>query len=59
MSDPLYQSTFSTQTFDNLMQERNGVQFWSAREIAPLFGYNKWENFKKLIERSKESLKSA
>ena len=51
-------STFSTQTFDDLMQEKDWVQFWSAREIAPLFGYVLWQNFKKLVEKAKNSIKS-
>ena len=40
------------------MQEKDWVQFWSAREIAPLFGYKEWRHFKVLIEKTKETLQS-
>ncbi len=31
------------------------VECWSARELQPLLGYAKWENFSKVIEKAKES----
>lgn len=33
----------------------NGQEFWSARELMPLFGYEKWQKFSHAIERAKES----
>ncbi len=30
-----------------------GVEYWEARELAPLLGYNKWENFAKVIGKAK------
>ena len=30
----------------------NGNEFWSARELASVLDYNKWENFKKVISRA-------
>ena len=30
-----------------------GVQFWLARELAPLLGYQRWENFSSAIDRAK------
>ncbi len=29
------------------------MQFWLARELAPLLGYQRWENFSSAIERAK------
>ena len=31
------------------------VECWSARELQPLLGYAKWENFAKVIDKAKES----
>ena len=30
-----------------------GVEFWEARELMPLLGYTKWENFESVIEKAK------
>ncbi len=29
-----------------------GAEYWSARDLAPLLGYNKWQNFEVAIERA-------
>lgn len=34
-------------------RDEDGVQFWMARELAPLLGYQRWENFSSAIERAK------
>ena len=31
----------------------DGIEFWSARELALVLDYNKWENFAKVIKRAK------
>ncbi|MFA6424347.1 MAG: DNA damage-inducible protein D [Candidatus Magasanikbacteria bacterium] len=33
--------------------DENGVEYWEARELVPLLGYDKWENFVKVIEKAK------
>ena len=45
--------------FESAASELEGVECWSAREIQHLFGYSKWENFSKVIEKAKESCKNA
>ena len=30
----------------------DGFEFWLARELAPLFGYKRWENFETAIGRA-------
>lgn len=40
--------------FESAASELEGVECWSAREIQHLFGYSKWENFSKVIEKAKE-----
>ena len=32
---------------------------WSARELQTLLGYNKWENFEKVIEKAKAACTNA
>lgn len=35
------------------------VECWSAREIQVLLGYNKWENFEKVVEKAKVACENA
>ena len=41
-------------TFDD-NRRQNGVEFWYARNLYPLLGYTKWENFQTAIDRAKEA----
>ena len=39
--------------FEDIKQLRaNGTEFWSARELAVVLDYTKWENFAKVIKRA-------
>lgn len=39
--------------FDSIKQiSPYGVEFWSARDLTPLLGYNKWQNFEVAIKRA-------
>jgi DNA-damage-inducible protein D len=31
----------------------DGVEYWSAREIQPILGYAKWQDFQNAIDRAK------
>ncbi|HEY4509668.1 MAG TPA: DNA damage-inducible protein D [Candidatus Paceibacterota bacterium] len=44
-------------TLDDIRHE-NGAEYWYARELFPILGYAKWENFQPAIERAKDSLRS-
>lgn len=35
-----------------------GIEFWSARELAPLLGYVQWRRFEDAIKRAKVSCKT-
>ncbi|MDB5178254.1 MAG: hypothetical protein JWN01_197 [Patescibacteria group bacterium] len=39
--------------FENIKRNKNGIEFWWARELMPLLEYTKWENFLKTIEKAK------
>ncbi len=41
--------------FEAIACEYQGVECWSARELAVLLGYNQWRNFEGAIEKAKES----
>lgn len=39
--------------FDQIRQVRaGGTEFWSARDLMPLLGYDKWERFADAVERA-------
>ncbi|EOM78029.1 hypothetical protein DW322_11105 [Rhodococcus rhodnii] len=38
--------------FDAIRQVRpDGLEFWSARDLMPILGYDKWQNFEATVER--------
>ena len=47
------------QGFEAAAIEVDGVECWSARDLRPLLGYSKWENFSKVIEKAKEACRNA
>lgn len=45
--------------FESIANEYEGVECWSARELAPVMGYVQWRNFTAIIEKAKESAANA
>lgn len=47
--------------FDNVIQRdaENQIEFWYARDLMPLLGYERWENFDKVIQRAVDSCYTA
>lgn len=43
------------QNFESVAQNSESVEFWYARDLQKLLGYEKWENFLKVIGKAKES----
>lgn len=41
--------------FEAAASQYQGIECWSARELQPLLGYSKWENFYKVIDKAKEA----
>ena len=39
--------------------EESQVEYWLARELMPLLGYERWENFDKAIVRAMESCETS
>lgn len=45
--------------FEAIAIEYEGVECWSARELAPVMGYVQWRNFQSIIDKAKESAENA
>lgn len=41
-------------SFEQLVhtEEENGIEFWLARDLQKVLGYDRWENFEKVIEKA-------
>ncbi|MDE6321207.1 MAG: DNA damage-inducible protein D, partial [Muribaculaceae bacterium] len=46
-------------SFESIAIDFEGVECWSARELYPLLGYAKWDRFKDVLARAKESCENA
>ncbi len=44
---------------DYAQKTESGLEFWFARDLQGLLGYDKWENFQKVIEKAKIACKTA
>lgn len=42
-------------SFEEIKKIQQGIERWSARELAPLLWYTDWRNFFRVIEKAKES----
>lgn len=45
--------------FEAIANEYEGVECWSARELAQVLGYSQWRNFEGIIEKAKASCANA
>lgn len=53
----LFNQDSTTSPFDAIKhEERDGREWWSARELMPLLGYDKWERFSGAIDRARQVL---
>ncbi len=46
-------------TFEDSAQKAEGIEFWFARDLQRLLGYDKWENFSNAIEKAKIACKNS
>lgn len=46
-------------SFEDNAQNIDGVEFWFARDLQKLLGYDKWDNFVNVIEKAKISCKNS
>lgn len=45
--------------FDAIRREDNGGEFWWARDLMPLLGYEQWRRFEEAIERAQLAARNA
>ena len=45
--------------FEDYVHVQDGVEFWFARDLQKLLGYDEWRNFLKVIEKAKESCETS
>lgn len=38
--------------FESIANEYEGVECWSARELAKLLGYAQWRNFENIVNKA-------
>jgi DNA-damage-inducible protein D len=42
-------------TFEDFVNKKDGIEFWYARDLKNLLGYEQWRNFLSVVEKAKES----
>ena len=45
--------------FEDYVHVQDGVEFWFARDLQILLGYDEWRNFLKVIGKAQDSCKTA
>ena len=45
--------------FEDAAYQENGVEYWMARDIQELLGYDEWRNFTNVIDKAKIACKNA
>ncbi len=45
--------------FEDCAHERDGVEYWLARELQALLGYTQWRNFEAVIDKAKVACEKA
>jgi len=45
--------------FEAIARHEGGIEYWLARELQPLLGYERWENFTVLLERARTACAAA
>jgi DNA-damage-inducible protein D len=46
-------------SFEEYAQTKDGVEFWYARDLQKLLGYDRWENFENAIKKAKIACETA
>ncbi|MBI5072572.1 hypothetical protein HZA99_02020 [Candidatus Woesearchaeota archaeon] len=46
-------------SFEDFANEKDGVEFWFARDLQSLLGYVEWRKFQGVIEKAKEACKNS
>ena len=53
-------SSFTNQTFEDIKHiNKDGVEYWYARELQMVLNYKEWWKFENVINKAKESCKNS
>jgi DNA-damage-inducible protein D len=44
-----------SKTFEEYINQKDGIEFWFARDLQKLLDYEKWDNFVNVIDKAKEA----
>lgn len=51
---------YNDKTFEEIRYiNKYGVEYWLARELAPVLEYVRWENFNKVLEKAREACENS
>ncbi len=46
----------SHKNFESIKKiDKNGVEYWLARDLMPVLGYDQWKNFEEVLKRAKQA----
>lgn len=48
-----------TRNFEDYVHNENGIEYWMARDIQKLLGYEQWRNFLNVIDKAKIACKTS
>ncbi len=48
-----------SKTFEDFAREKDGVEFWFARDLQTLLNYDEWRNFANVVEKAKISCQNS
>lgn len=57
MDNALTQIQHDLESIKRVTQDKNPMEFWSARELMPILGYLTWRQFSEAVERAKGACK--
>jgi len=46
-------------TFEDYMNQKDGIEFWFARDLQKLLDYTEWRNFVNVVDKAKEACKNS
>ena len=52
-------TNYSQESFENSKHVDGNLEFWMARELMVLLGYDSWRRFADAIDRAKQSCKES
>ncbi len=59
MDNALIQIQNNLESIKRVTQDKDLMEFWSARDLMPMLGYVTWRQFTEAIERAKEACKTS